>query len=79
MRGYKINYKRGSFKKMSKTPGELKLPSPSDGKTAYVTPSGACYHSTDLCEGLVYASKVTKTTCGAASDDDRTACSLCWK
>lgn len=78
MRGYKINYKTGSFKKIKPAPAKLTWPEPTEDTKVYATPNGARYHRHKYCDGLAFASKVKKTTCGKAEAKGKTACALCW-
>lgn len=78
MHGYKINYKTGNFKQITPAPAKIAWPRALPDATAYTSPTGVQYHSHKLCDGLAFASRVVKTTCSVADENDKYPCPLCW-
>lgn len=75
-KGFKINYKNGTFKKTgsSSTSGTS---STTDKTIVYVTKSGKKYHLTKNCSGLKNASKIYSKTKADAVKEGKTLCQIC--
>lgn len=74
-KGYKINYKKGTFKKNSGN--AVVAAAAATSTTVYTTKTGKRYHLDRDCSGLSNASKIYKSTKAAAKKKGLTLCKIC--
>lgn len=75
-KGYKVNYKKGSFKKTSGS-STVAASTTTASSTVYTTKTGKRYHLDKGCYGLSNANAIYRTTKAKAKSQGLTPCQIC--